>query len=115
MPNPSRRFFSKITKQMSRKIQVKTKDEIVICIYKYFDEINETPMAYYWTWDLDNIDTSESVVTEIFSKNVSIQISILKVTIAVCYIYVVIQMSKKFLVKNNPVYMNFMVSVSYHT
>ena len=62
-------FFSKMTKQMLRNIRVKTKDELVIRIYKYFDEINETPVVYHWTWNLDDIDASETVVTETFSKS----------------------------------------------
>lgn len=40
-------FFSKMTKQMLRGIRVKTKDELVVRIYKYFDEINETPIVYH--------------------------------------------------------------------
>ncbi len=62
-------FFSKMTKQMLRNIRVKTKDELVNRIYKYFDEVNETPMVYHWTWNLDDIDASETVATETFSKN----------------------------------------------
>jgi transposase len=64
-------FFSKMTKQMLRGIRVKTKDELVTRIYKYFDEINETPVVYHWTWNLDDIDPSETVVTETFSKSVA--------------------------------------------
>ena len=60
-----------MTKQMLRGIRVKTKDELVTRIYKYFDEINETPVVYHWTWNLDDIDPSETVVTETFSKSVA--------------------------------------------
>ena len=63
-------FFSKMTKQMLRNIRVETKDELVTRIYKYFDEINETPVVYHWAWNLDEIDASETVVTETFSKSV---------------------------------------------
>ena len=63
-------FFSKMTKQMLRGIRV-SKDELVTRIYKYFDEINETPVVYHWTWNLDDIDPSETVVTETFSKSVA--------------------------------------------
>ena len=62
-------FFSKMTKQMLRNIRVKTKDELVTRIYKYFDEINETPVVYHWTWNLGDIDASETVVTETFSNS----------------------------------------------
>lgn len=61
-------FFSKMTKQMLRGIRVKTKEELITRIYKYFDEINETPIVYHWTWNLDDIDPSETVITETFSK-----------------------------------------------
>ena len=63
-------FFSKMTKQMLRDIRVKTKDELVTRIYKYFDEINETSVVYHWAWNLDDIDASETVATETFSKSV---------------------------------------------
>ena len=62
-------FFSKMTKQMLRGIRVESKEELVTRIYKYFDEINETPVVYHWTWHLDDIDPSESVGTETFSKS----------------------------------------------
>lgn len=29
-------------------------------IYKYFDEINETPVVYRWAWNLNDIDTSHA-------------------------------------------------------
>lgn len=64
-------FFSKMTKQMLRGIRVKTKDELVARIYKYFDEINETPVVYHWTWNLDDIDPSETVAVETFAKSVA--------------------------------------------
>lgn len=64
-------FFSKMTKQMLRGIRVNTKDELVERIYKYFDEVNETPVVYHWTWHLDDIDASETVVTETFAKSVA--------------------------------------------
>ena len=59
-----------MTRQMLRNIRVKTKDELVTRIYKYFDEINETPVVYHWAWNLDDIDASETVATETFSKSV---------------------------------------------
>ncbi len=42
-------FLSKMTRQMLRRIRVKTKKELVNRIYKYFDEINEGPVVYHWT------------------------------------------------------------------
>ena len=64
-------FFSKMTKQMLRGIRVKTKEELVTRIYNYFDEVNETPVVYHWTWHLDDIDPSEKVTVETFSKSVA--------------------------------------------
>ena len=65
-------FFSKMTKQMLRGIRVKSKEELITRIYKYFDEINETPVVYHWKWNLDDIDPSEEVAVETLSKSVSI-------------------------------------------
>ena len=33
-------------------------------IYIYFDEINEEPVVFHWTWHLDDIDPNEPVKTE---------------------------------------------------
>ena len=57
-----------MTKQMLRGIRVKTKQELIDRIYKYFDEINEEPVVYHWTWKLDDIDINEEVNVETFSK-----------------------------------------------
>lgn len=65
-------FFSKMTKQMLKGIRVKSKEELVERIYKYFDEINAEPVVYHWKWNLDDIDGSEAVSVETFSKNVAI-------------------------------------------
>ena len=65
-------FFSKMTKQLLRGIRVKTKDELIQRIYKYFDEINETPVVYHWKWKLDDIDSNEEVIFETLLNNVVI-------------------------------------------
>jgi len=64
-------FFSKMTKQMLKGISVVTKDELVTRIYKYFEEINEDPVVYKWGWHLDDIDRTEKVLIETFSKKYS--------------------------------------------
>ena len=61
-----------MTKQMLKGIRVKSKEELVERIYKYFDEINAEPVVYHWKWNLDDIDGSEAVSVETFSKNVAI-------------------------------------------
>ncbi len=48
-------FFRKMTKQMLRGIRVKTKQELINRIYKYFKEINEDPVVYYWKYKMDEI------------------------------------------------------------
>lgn len=63
-------FFSKMTRQMLKGIRVDTKDELVARIYKYFEEINEEPVAYKWGWHLDDIDPNEKVRVEVLSQNV---------------------------------------------
>lgn len=57
-------FFSKLTRQMLKSIRVKTKDELVRRIYKYFDEVNEDPVVYHWKYRLEEIDPSEDVVVD---------------------------------------------------
>ena len=57
-------FFSKLTRQMLKGIRVKTKDELVQRIYKYFDEVNEEPVIYHWKYKLEEIDPNEEVVVD---------------------------------------------------
>lgn len=57
-------FFSKMTRQMLRGIRVKSKQELVDRIYRYFDEINEVPVVFRWKYRLDEIDSSELPLTE---------------------------------------------------
>lgn len=46
-------FFGKMTRQMLRGIRVSSKQELVDRIYKYFDEVNETPVVYHWKYRMD--------------------------------------------------------------
>lgn len=46
-------FFGKMTRQMLRGIRVSSKEELVEQIYKYFDEVNETPVVYHWKYRMD--------------------------------------------------------------
>ena len=57
-------FFSKLTRQSLKGIRVKTKEELVERIYKYFEEINESPVVYHWKYRLDEIDPSEELHVE---------------------------------------------------
>ena len=57
-------FFSKLTRQSLKGIRVKTKEELVKRIYKYFDEVNESPVVYHWKYRLDEIDPSEEIQVE---------------------------------------------------
>lgn len=43
---------------------LKTKEELVERIYKYFEEINESPVVYHWKYRLDEIDPSEELHVE---------------------------------------------------
>lgn len=56
-------FFSKMTKQMLKGIRVESKAELEERIYKYFDEVNEEPVVYHWTYKLDDISVTETPVT----------------------------------------------------
>ena len=57
-------FFSKLTRQFLKGIRVKTKEELVERIYKYFDEVNADPVVYHWKYKLDEIDSEEKVQVE---------------------------------------------------
>ncbi len=57
-------FFSKMTKQMLRGIRVNSKEELAERIYRYFDEINEEPVVFHWSYNLDDIDVSEEVIVD---------------------------------------------------
>ena len=57
-------FFSKLTRQSLKGIRVKTKEELVQRIYKYFDEINEDPVIYHWKYKLEEIDSNEALVVD---------------------------------------------------
>ena len=54
-------FFSKLTRQSLKGIRVKTKEELVERIYKYFEEVNADPVVYHWKYRLDEIDPSEEI------------------------------------------------------
>ena len=57
-------FFSKMTRQMLKGIRVKSKEELVNRIYKYFKEANAEPVVYHWKYRLDEIDPTEGVKVE---------------------------------------------------
>lgn len=64
-------FFSKLTRQALKGIRVKTKEELVSRIYKYFEEVNAEPVVYHWKYKLEEIDSSEKVQVEKLSVNKS--------------------------------------------
>ena len=64
-------FFSKLTRQSLKGIRVKTKEELVERIYKYFEEINESPVVYHWKYRLDEIDPSEELQGETLPRKKS--------------------------------------------
>ena len=57
-------FFSKLTHQSLKGIRVKTKEELVERIYKYFEEINADPVSYHRKYKLEDIDPEEEVQVE---------------------------------------------------
>ncbi len=54
-------FFSKMPKQMLKGIRVKSKEELVERIYKYFDEINAEPVIYHWKYKMDEISQDDLI------------------------------------------------------
>jgi transposase len=52
-------FFGRMSRQMLRGIRVSTKEELRDRIYAWFEEFNEDPSPYRWTWGIDGIDMDE--------------------------------------------------------
>lgn len=57
-------FFSKLTRQSLRGIRVKSKEELIARIYKYFDEVNESPVVYHWKYKLDEVNPDEKITVD---------------------------------------------------
>jgi len=53
-----------MTRQMLRGIRVKTKEELISRIHRYFDEVNEHPVVYHWKYKLDDVDITEEIGTD---------------------------------------------------
>lgn len=66
-------FFRKLTRQTLKGIRVKTKEELVKHIYKYFDEVNAEPVVYHWKYKLDEINPDEEFIANINNTIVIIQ------------------------------------------
>ena len=64
-------FFSKMTKQMLNVIRVSSKEELEKRIYKYFEEINEVPVPYHWSYKLDDIDLEKEDLSQIIYEVVN--------------------------------------------
>lgn len=58
-------FFSKLTKQMLQGLRVNSKAELEERIYRYFEEINQVPVPYHWSYNLDSIDLETEDINEI--------------------------------------------------
>ena len=52
-------FFGRMSRQMLRGIRVSTKEELRDRIYAWFEEFNENPSPYRWTWGIDGIDMED--------------------------------------------------------
>ena len=52
-------FFGRMSRQMLRGIRVSTKEELRDRIYAWFEEFNEDPSPYRWTWGVDGIDMED--------------------------------------------------------
>lgn len=58
-------FFSKMTRQMLKGIRVKSKEELKDRIYKYFEEVNATPVPYRWKYKMDTINPLKEDMSKI--------------------------------------------------
>lgn len=46
-------------------IRVSSKEELESRIYQYFNEINEVPVPYHWSYKLDDIDLAKEDISKI--------------------------------------------------
>ena len=50
-----------MTRQMLREIRVADKEEGIERIYKYFAEINDSPIVYHWKYHMSVFDPVEVI------------------------------------------------------
>lgn len=50
-----------MTRQIHREIRVTDKEERIERIYKYFVEINDSPIVYDWKYNMSEIDVEEAI------------------------------------------------------
>ena len=46
---------------MLREIRVADREELIERIYKYFEEINDSPIVYHWKYHMNEIDPEEAI------------------------------------------------------
>ena len=54
-------FFSKLTRQILREIRVADKEERIERLYKYFAEINDSPIGCHWKYHMSEIDPEVAI------------------------------------------------------
>lgn len=47
-------FFGKMARTVLRGIRVKSKDELITRLYKFFEEVNKSPVVYRWKYKMDS-------------------------------------------------------------
>ena len=57
---------------MLRGIRVKSKEELSERIYLYFNEINQEPVVYHWTYKMDEISVTEAVEAGVKSNAICV-------------------------------------------
>lgn len=50
-------FFGKMTRQLLCGLRVAIKQELIDSIYKYFNEVNETPVVYHWKYKMEDFES----------------------------------------------------------
>lgn len=51
-------LFSKMTRSFLRGIRVSSKEELIERIYRYIDELNESPVIFRWKYKLDEVSVA---------------------------------------------------------
>ena len=64
-----------MTRQFLKGIRVSAKQELVARIYKYFEEVNATPVVYHWKYRMDEFDPPVSIANNLCSTSESFDVA----------------------------------------
>lgn len=68
-----------MTKQMLSGIQVSSKEELADKIYKYFDELNQVPAPYHWSYNPNDIDLEKRTSVRLYMKTIKLPVNKIRI------------------------------------